>query len=479
VEWLPWNASAFDRARAERKTVLLSVVTRWSESCREMDRTTFGNSNIIARVNERFVPIRVDADRRPDISARYDLGGWPTTAFLTADGDVIGGGTFVSHDRMPAILDRVIDAVESGRVDRAAPQDMSESSAPRSSSRSDLVAVVFNSFDATCGGFGVEPKFPLTAPLELALSSYRAAQDPATARMIETTLDAMGWSELYDEVDGGFFRYADARDWRRPHREKLLEVNAALIKVYLDASETLAVARYRERAVDVLRYIQTWLADPVDGGWAGSQAEDSAYYGTDASMRAGHPPPVVDSTLYASANAAMVSCGLRAGELLDDTALGEFAIKSLERLVVACYSPGAGIAHYLDVRPFVRGLLDDQVSMAAANLDAHASTGNVVYQMMAQELLHYAVRTMWDDAEGGFFDRSIVDDAERIGRMRDRLKPFVANCEAARVLKRLAATPGDHDFGQRAEATLAAMAPLAAQQGPLAAHYLLAVNSGA
>jgi hypothetical protein len=60
--------------------------------------------------------------------------------------------------------------------------------------------------------------------------------------------------------------------------------------------------------------------------------------------------------------------------------------------------------------------------------------------------------------------------------MRDRLKPFVSNCEAARVLKRLAATPGDHDFGQRAEATLAAMAPLAAEQGPLAAHYLLATN---
>ncbi len=170
----------------------------------------------------------------------------------------------------------------------------------------------------------------------------------------------------------------------------------------------------------------------------------------------------------------MVSCGLRAAELLDDTTLGEFAIKSLERLVVACYRPGDGIAHYLDARPCVRGLLDDQVAMAAANLDAHASTGNVAYQMMAQELLHYAVRTMWDEAEGGFFDRAIVDEDERIGRMHDRLKPFVSNCEAARVLKRLAAMPGDHDFALRADATLAAMAPLAADQGPLAAHYLLA-----
>ncbi len=474
MDWLPWNASAFARARSERKTVLLSLVTRWSESCREMDRTTFADPEIVTQLNDRFVPIRVDADRRPDISARYDLGGWPTTAFLTTDGDVIGGGTYVARDRMPAILERVTDAVESGRVDRAAAQHSVPVSASRPFALSDLRSVVFNSFDAECGGFGIEPKFPLTAPLELALSHYRDAHDPAMAHVIETTLDAMGWSELYDEVDGGFFRYADARDWRRPHREKLLDVNAALLKLYLDASDALTVVRYRERAVDVLRYIQTWLADPVDGGWGGSQADDSDYYGTDASIRGSHTAPAVDATFYASANAAMVSCGLRAAELLDDTALGEFAIKSLERVVVACYSPGAGVAHYLDERPFARGLLDDQIAMAAANLDAHAATGNVVYQMMAQELLHYAVRTMWDEAEGGFFDRSLVEDSERIGRMRDRLKPFVSNCEAARVLKRLATTPGDHDFGKRADATLAAMAPLAAEQGPLAAHYLLA-----
>ncbi len=112
--------------------------------------------------------------------------------------------------------------------------------------------------------------------------------------------------------------------------------------------------------------------------------------------------------------------------------------------------------------------------MAAAHLDAHAATGNIVYEMMAQELMHYAVRMMWDEEGGGFFDRSVPEAAERIGLMGERLKPFVRNCDAARVLKRLAAVKGDHNFGAQAEATLAAMAPLAAQQGPLAAHYLLA-----
>jgi uncharacterized protein len=481
VRWLQWGAKAFARARAEDRPVLLSIAAPWCQSCLDMDRTTYADPAVARIVNDRFVPIRVNADLRPDIAERYSLGGWPTTAFLTAEGDVIGGGTYVGVDRMPAVLERVAEAFRSRReeltaaagVGRATP---SPGGAP---APADIAALVFASFDAEHGGFGIEPKFPLTAPLELALEVYRESQDPAMAQLVEVSLDAMGWGGLYDEIDGGFFRYAATRDWRQPHEEKLLDVNAGLLRLYLEAAETLRIARYRERAGEVLRYVQTWLADPVDGGWAGSQQADSGYYAGVVNERRAGTAPKVDGVLYAGWNASMVSATLRAAELLDDTALGEFALKSLERIVVACYSPGAGIAHCLDGRPAVRGLLDDQIAMAAAHLDAHAATGNIVYEMMAQELAHYAVRTMWDEQHGGFFDRSVPEAAERVGLMRERLKPFVANCDAARVLKRLAAVKGDHDFGQRAEATLAAMGPLTAQQGPLAAHYLLAVRQRA
>jgi hypothetical protein len=45
------------------------------------------------------------------------------------------------------------------------------------------------------------------------------------------------------------------------------------------------------------------------------------------------------------------------------------------------------------------------------------------------------------------------------------------------VLKRLAGAKGDHDFGARATATLAAVEVIAGQQGPLAADYLLALRT--
>jgi uncharacterized protein YyaL (SSP411 family) len=112
--------------------------------------------------------------------------------------------------------------------------------------------------------------------------------------------------------------------------------------------------------------------------------------------------------------------------------------------------------------------------MAAANLDAWESTGNIVYRMMAEELMHFAVRTMGDEAAGGFFDRVAGDDGGDHGLLSVRLKPFVLNCEAAVVLRRLAEAVNDPEFGRQATAALDAVGGRADSQGPLAAHYLIA-----
>ena len=172
---------AFARARDEAKPVLLSIVTPWSEACAEMDRTTYADPGIAAAIADDFVPVRVDADRRPDIAERYGLDVWPTTAFLTADGAMITGGLFMPADRMLAALaqvrdafvarrDELLDSREHWRAAEPAPPHP-DSSAPLSDA--ELETLVFESFDEEHGGFGGAPKFPLTAPLALALELLR------------------------------------------------------------------------------------------------------------------------------------------------------------------------------------------------------------------------------------------------------------------------------------------------------------------
>jgi uncharacterized protein YyaL (SSP411 family) len=480
VAWQPWGAAAFARARLEGKPVLLSITATWCQSCHEMERTTYADPSVATFINKQFVPIRVDVDERPDISERYSLGGWPTTAFLTPGGAVLGGGTFVPLDRMLGVLGRVAEAF-AGRgeqeLDGLAPESVSCAAGPPVSI-AEVSAGVFASFDEDYGGFGVEPKFPLVAPLQLALELSRGEEGARYQPMVEATLDAMGWGGLYDEVDGGFFRYASTRDWQLAHSEKMLEGNAALLRLYLDAGAAFDRARFTERAADVLRYIQTWLADPVDGGWWGSQQADARYYAASSpEARRGLTPPPVGRVLYADWNAAMASAALHAARVFNDDGLRDFALKSFERVLLACYKPGFGVAHSPG-QTGIRGLLADQFAMAAASLDAFEVTGNVVYEMMAEELAHYAVRTMWDESGGGFFDRAADATETGVGLMRRPLKPFAVNCDLSGTLRRLAETSGDHEFTAFADRTVAAMAPLAAEQGPLAAHYLLAVRAG-
>jgi hypothetical protein len=96
-----------------------------------MDRTSYADDVVSTIVNDRFIPIRVDADRRPDISERYSLGGWPTTAFLTAEGMIVGGGTFVPVDRMPSVLERVLDVTARRDPDQQQSNENRESPASR------------------------------------------------------------------------------------------------------------------------------------------------------------------------------------------------------------------------------------------------------------------------------------------------------------------------------------------------------------
>ncbi len=260
-----------------------------------------------------------------------------------------------------------------------------------------LTTAVFESFDHQHAGFGETPKFPLAAPVRLALELSRESGSAEMADYAARTLDAMGWSALYDEDDGGFFRCSIGSDWQQPQREKLLVTNAALLDLYLEAGVTMANERWLGRAADVLEYVQTKLASAPGEGWRASEESDGAR--------------------LSDVNAAMVSAALHASRVFADETIGGLALQSLETVLLATYRPGQGVAH---CQGGVRGLLTDHVAMITAQLDAWDMTGNVVYRMMAEELAHFAVRTMWDQKDGGFFDRVATDDDDALGLLRRR-----------------------------------------------------------
>jgi hypothetical protein len=425
-----------------------------------------------------FVPVRVNTDRRPDINERYNLGGWPTTAFLTPAGDILAGGTFIECDRMPGVLTSVAEAFVHRRAEIEARPTPPGAGAKRAAG-ADLDPVAWLSVqilelvDVDHGGFGHGAKFPHTPAVTLALEHYVDTGDSRYAQVVATSLDGIG--RLHDEIDGGFFRYAADRDWRRPHTEKILLDNALLIRLHLDAGALLQRDEYIERAGRALRWVHEQLADPREGGFAASQAADGAHYSAGSPEERARIPPRIDPTQYTDSNAEMISTYLRAADVTGEDWPREFAVRSLEQTILNSYQPGAGIAHVSAPEPGVRGLLCDQVSTADVLLRAQAAIGRLPYSMLAAELMEYALRTMWDDERGGFHDRASAEE-DAHGLLRRRLNPFAINCEAARILSRLSIVTGRTSYRTRAEQILTGLGDAYRDDPLLGASYGLAVR---
>ena len=492
IRWLEWGADAFVRADAEQKPVLLAVGAAWCRWTEEMDRVSYRDPGVVRLVTEYFIPIRIDADRRPDVSERYTLGGWPTTAFLTPTGDILGGGTYLEPGPLVVVLEQVARAFVARRaeIDQrvAEPAGIGRDTGPGS----DPEALVLDEdagrwldeqilarFDQTWGGFDTEPKRVYPDALTAALLRSRDTANADLTRVVTETLDAIAERGLWDPVEGGFFRYCDRRDWSEPHVEKVLTVNARLLELYLSASQLLDRPDYADRAAAIIRFVHETFADP-DGGFFASQRADPAYVALSSlDARRGRTVPPVDRSVYTDATAAMASAYVLGTSVLGDRSLIEFAATSVDRVVMETYERGGGVGHHVTGVPVARGLLTDHVTISAALLDLYDATGQDVYLDMPRELMAYCDQSMWD-AAGGFTDRAQANLAGHdapVGLLREPEWPFGLNCRAAIVLARLAVLAEEPQYRDLAVRTLACQTPVYRKHGLDGAAYVLALDA--
>ena len=416
-------------------------------------------------------PIRVDADRRPDIAERYSLGGWPTTAFLTPDGDVLGGGTFVERQRLADVLRARVGGVRAGaRRLRAGAQPAGARRRPRrdcpagaADRRSSTAA-----FDPRHGGFGGAPKFPHAAPVRLALHLYREQAIRAHRDIAITTLDAMGWGPLYDEKDGGFFRYARRADWGEPNGEKLLDVNASLLDLYVDAAETLELARYARagRGHPALRADLARRSGRRRMGGVAARRSRLPRRLRATRSRSGRDRRRSIARSTPDWNAMMASAAIKAGRALND-AVAVGVRHPLPRTHRAALLPARRRDGALPRR---RGRGCAACSTIRSRWPPRSSTrsrrpATSSIEMLAEELALHAVEPMWDERR-----RRILRSRRRIrrrtsGLLGERRKPFAANCAAARLLRSARPHRDKPRYRELAERTLVGHRPARRRRG--------------
>ena len=486
VDWQPWGPAAFAKAQEEDKPVLLSISAVWCYWCHAMDETTYTDADVQEIIQENFVAVRVDNDHRPDINSRYNVGGWPTTGFLTGHGGLIGGATYLPPDQLISMMAELIDAYKNDRPTlytqardllgrrrdyarrTVAGPELDEIVVDRVS------RIVAGAYDATNGGFGSEPKFPNASIVRFINHLYRTSGENFYSSMLIKTLDGMSQGQVWDEVDGGFFRHCAQADWTQPQHEKMLEDNLNLTREFLDASILLERPQYRETAKQTINYLMAQLFDPAAPGFRGSQGAHSEYYSLDPDQRVDGDAPAPDPSCYTNNNALAVTVLMNAAWKLGDMSLQATALQILDKLDSAAQSGSLSHVYSAEGSSDAPALFTDWAWLLTALTQAHGNTANEAYLTRAVAVAQYMVENYFDQDGGGFFD--IAEEEDQVGHLTVREKALADNTVAAEAMIRLHQATRNDDYQQIAEATLSAFVEGYRENGEFAAEYGLAVH---
>jgi len=303
VDWYPWDKAAFNKAKIEDKPILLSIGYSTCHWCHVMAHESFEDEGIAKIINEHFIAIKVDREERPDIDHIYmtaitamtGQGGWPLTVFLTPQGDPFYGGTyFPPYAKWGSVgfIDLLNSIAASWKSDR---ENILSSSLTiteglrnhaiekREATRQSLLDETFldrafrqlrGQFDATNGGFGSAPKFPMGHNLSFLLRYSKRRDNPEALNMVEKSLAAMAHGGIWDHLGGGFHRYSTDQNWHVPHFEKMLYDQALLSMAYLEAYQVTGLMEYSQIASEILDYVLRDMTD-AQGGFYSAEDADS------------------------------------------------------------------------------------------------------------------------------------------------------------------------------------------------------------
>ena len=450
ITWRDWDEAAFEAAKSEGKPVLLTLGATWCHWCHVMDQTSYSDSRVIRLVNSRFIPVRVDVDQRPDISLRYNQGGFPSVAFLSGDGEILAGRPYTPPDEMVALLEGVCSG-EISLVGEPVPERPSPAASTAvGDSDQAVLKRLTELYDEKFGGFGVEPKQPPWEALHFLTARHGMTGDRATLRMVETTLQGM-WQGIYDNKGQGFFRYSVSRDWKVPHYEKMLVSNASLAMAYLEAFQVTRKAQYRAAGEGALSYLLSTLFSPDDGLFFASQDADEPYYQMSWRDRdASHPPPI-DRTLYGGWNALAAHALLQAGNVTGNQGYMRLGCDILEKLWWESWAPSSGLRRLSGEASNASPILADQLHLLRAYLTLYQSTGRPDALARAAGIAS-TVETLFGAPDGGCYDTTQPRSFE--AGLLPREQPVLDNAHRAEALLALSHLTGDTGYGDRAAAAL-------------------------
>ena len=509
-----------------------------------MAHESFEDDGIAKVINDGFVAIKVDREERPDVDAVYmtatqamtGQGGWPMTVFAAPGGDPFFCGTYFPKASFARLLESVGEAWRDQRENVlkqgaavveaiGGAQLVGGPTAPISAELLDAAAhQLAKDHDQAYGGFGGAPKFPPHMDLLFLLRHYQRTGSAQSLEIVRHTAEQMARGGIYDQLAGGFARYAVDHTWTVPHFEKMLYDNALLLRVYTQlwrlTGDPLARRVADETATFLLRDLATpagglasaldadtsgvegltyaWTPAELvevlgesDGNWAAEEfrvtSTGSFEHGssvlvlardidnTDAALvdrwqdvrsrlfaaRAERPQPARDDKVVAAWNGLAVTALVEHGLLTGSAASRAAAVELADVLAARHLVDGRLRRVSRDgVVGEPAGVLEDYGCVAEAFCAVHQLTGDGRWLVAARDLLDVTL-AHFGTSVGGFYDTA--DDAEKlIARPADPTDNATPSglSSVCAALVSYAALSGETSYREAADAAFETAGPL-------------------
>lgn len=290
VDWYEWGDEVLQTAKRLDKPLLVSIGYSSCHWCHVMEKETFMDTAVARIMNENFVCINVDREERPDIDQVYSgacqliagSSGWPLNAFALPDGRPFFAGTYYSKQSWLNLLRQIVLAYRTKRqkVELQARElsngiatlelpmaEDSISGVGEKQAYQHIFEKLYPKIDGTNGGWKGTPKFPDPAAIEFQCQYFSLTGDKRALDAINTTLTKMALGGIYDQVGGGFARYATDSAWHIPHFEKMLCDNALLLSVYAHAYQITGNDFFKSILQETVGFIQRDLGNR-NGGYS-------------------------------------------------------------------------------------------------------------------------------------------------------------------------------------------------------------------
>jgi uncharacterized protein YyaL (SSP411 family) len=296
VNWKAWNNETLEQAKKENKLILISIGYSSCHWCHVMEHESFEDEEVAVVMNQHFINIKIDREERPDIDQIYmnavqlltGRGGWPLNCVALPDGRPVWGGTYLPKDKWINVLEQL------SKMYRDKPGDVINYAERLTEGVQNSDLVIFNNSEAfvsedslhvavenwkqymdfDLGGRRGAPKFPLPNNYQFLLRYAFQTDNNQIMDYVNTSLTKMAYGGIFDQIGGGFARYAVDNKWHVPHFEKMLYDNGQLVSLFSEAYQVTNNELYKETVYETLKFCKRELLNE-DGAFYSSLDADS------------------------------------------------------------------------------------------------------------------------------------------------------------------------------------------------------------